>query len=115
VRFYSSLSGSSVIHTIVMQSLTGPLRRLPHTPRSLILTYDFGQLLPAERDSGQLHADAAEAPAQALRGLLPSKRQLPAEAGPERRDGTGRGGSSLVGTEKGGIWALEGQDAPEKG
>lgn len=29
----------------------------------VILTYDLGQLLPAERDPGQLHADAAEAPA----------------------------------------------------
>lgn len=40
--------------------------------------YDFGELLPAERDPGQLHADAAEAPAQSLRRLLSPKRELPA-------------------------------------
>lgn len=40
--------------------------------------YDFGQLLSAKRDSGQLHADAAEAPAKALRCLLPSQREFPA-------------------------------------
>lgn len=40
--------------------------------------YDFGQLLPAKRDSGQLHADAAEASTKALRCLLPSEGELPA-------------------------------------
>lgn len=40
--------------------------------------YDFGELLPAERDPGQLHADSAEAPAQSLRRLFPPKRELPA-------------------------------------
>lgn len=40
--------------------------------------YDFGQLLPAKRDSGQLHADAAEASTKTLRRLLPSKGELPA-------------------------------------
>lgn len=40
--------------------------------------YDLGQLLPAERDPGQLHADAAEAAAEPLRSLLPPKRELPA-------------------------------------
>lgn len=55
----------------------------PQRPRAGILTYDLGQLLPAERDPGQLHADAAEATAQSLRRLLPPEGELPAGAGPE--------------------------------
>lgn len=58
--------------------------------------YDFGQLLPAKRDSGQLHADAAEASTKTLRRLLPSKGELPAGAGPERRGGAGLGGTIQI-------------------
>lgn len=76
------------------------LRRkiFPQRPRAGILTYDFGELLPAERDPGQLHADSAEAPAQSLRRLFPPKRELPAGAGPEVRGVAWRGRFDLGGS-----------------
>lgn len=56
---------------ILTRSRPLPGSRLRPRCSLVILTYDLGQLLPAERDPGKLHADTTEASAQALWRLLP--------------------------------------------